>query len=54
MQLVAKRPCGTPGFRQYRGGMGYEMIVAAEGTPLWGFMTVTSGASSPRSRLFGG
>ncbi len=44
MQLVSKRIVrDNQGFGKHRGGMGYEMIVAAEGTPLWGFMTVTSG-----------
>ncbi|MGV9713966.1 hydantoinase B/oxoprolinase family protein [Gordonia sp. NPDC003424] len=45
MQLVAKRLVrDNMGFGKFTGGMGYEMIVAAEGTPQWGFMTVTSGA----------
>ena len=45
MQLVAKRLVrDNMGFGKFNGGMGYEMIVAAEGTPEWGFMTVTSGA----------
>ena len=45
MQLVAKRLVrDNMGFGKHTGGMGYEMIVASEGTPLWGFMTVTSGA----------
>ncbi|WP_099025555.1 hydantoinase B/oxoprolinase family protein [Mycolicibacterium palauense] len=45
MQLVAKRLVrDNMGFGKFNGGMGYEMIVAAEGTPQWGFMTVTSGA----------
>nr|MDT0523794.1 hydantoinase B/oxoprolinase family protein [Streptomyces sp. DSM 41633] len=45
MQLVAKRLVrDNMGFGKFTGGMGYEMIVAAEGTPEWGFMTVTSGA----------
>jgi hypothetical protein len=43
------------GFGKHTGGMGYEMIVASEGTPLWGFMTVTSGAKFSSSYgLFGG
>ena len=56
MQLVAKRLVrDNQGFGKYRGGMGYEMIVAAEGTPLWGFMTVTSGAKfSSITGTFGG
>lgn len=45
MQLVAKRLVrDNMGFGKHTGGMGYEMIVASEGSPLWGFMTVTSGA----------
>ncbi len=45
MQLVAKRLVrDNMGFGKFNGGMGYEMIVAAEGSPQWGFMTVTSGA----------
>lgn len=45
MQLVSKRLVrDNMGFGKFTGGMGYEMIVAAEGTPEWGFMTVTSGA----------
>ncbi len=45
MQLVAKRLVrDNMGFGKHTGGMGYEMIVASEGTPLWGFMTVTSGS----------
>ncbi|MGW0017163.1 hydantoinase B/oxoprolinase family protein [Rhodococcus sp. NPDC003382] len=56
MQLVSKRIVrDNQGFGKYRGGMGYEMIVAAEGTPLWGFMTVTSGAKfSSITGQFGG
>jgi hypothetical protein len=45
MQLVSKRLVrDNMGFGKFTGGMGYEMIVAAEGTAQWGFMTVTSGA----------
>lgn len=45
MQLVSKRLVrDNMGFGKFTGGMGYEMIVAAEGTPQWGFMAVTSGA----------
>ncbi len=44
LQLVSKRVVrDNQGFGKYRGGMGYEMIVAARNTPEWGFMTVTSG-----------
>jgi acetone carboxylase alpha subunit len=56
MQLVAKRLVrDNMGFGKHTGGMGYEMIVASEGTPLWGFMTVTSGAKfSSIYGMFGG
>ncbi|KFB03084.1 Hydantoinase B/oxoprolinase [Frankia sp. Allo2] len=56
MQLVAKRLVrDNMGFGKFTGGMGYEMIVAAEGTPEWGFMTVTSGAKfSSIYGMFGG
>jgi acetone carboxylase alpha subunit len=56
MQLVSKRLVkDNMGFGKYTGGMGYEMIVASEGTPLWGFMTVTSGAKfSSVYGMFGG
>ncbi|WP_028245880.1 hydantoinase B/oxoprolinase family protein [Pseudoclavibacter soli] len=56
MQLVSKRIVrDNQGFGKFRGGMGYEMIVAAENTPLWGFMTVTSGAKFPSiTGAFGG
>jgi hypothetical protein len=43
------------GFGKYRGGMGYEMAVAARGTPLWGFATVSCGSKfSAIPGLFGG
>ena len=35
------------GFGKHRGGMGYEIAVAAKGTPLWGFVTVSSGSKFP-------
>jgi hypothetical protein len=56
MQLVSKRLVrDNMGFGKQCGGMGYEMIVASEGTPLWGFMTVTSGAKfSSVYGMFGG
>lgn len=56
MQLVSKRIVkDNQGFGKFRGGMGYEMIVAAENTPLWGFMTVTSGSKFPSiTGAFGG
>lgn len=56
LQLVSKRlVTDNQGFGKYRGGMGYEMIVASRGTPSWGFMTVTSGSKfSSVSGMFGG
>ncbi|MEZ2122262.1 hydantoinase B/oxoprolinase family protein [Corynebacterium sp. CCM 9203] len=56
MQLVSKRLVkDNMGFGKFTGGMGYEMIVAAEGTPHWGFMTVTSGSKfSSIYGMFGG
>jgi acetone carboxylase alpha subunit len=56
MQLVSKRLVrDNMGFGKFTGGMGYEMIVASEGSPQWGFMTVTSGAKfSSVYGLFGG
>lgn len=42
-------------FGKFHGGMGYEMAVAAKGTPLWGFATVSSGSKFPPvPGLFGG
>jgi acetone carboxylase, alpha subunit len=56
MQLVAKRLVrDNMGFGKFTGGMGYEMIVASEGSPHWGFMTVTSGSKfSSIYGMFGG
>jgi N-methylhydantoinase B/oxoprolinase/acetone carboxylase alpha subunit len=56
MQLVSKRLVrDNMGFGKFTGGMGYEMIVASEGTPHWGFMTVTSGSKfSSIYGMFGG
>ncbi|CAN5421005.1 hydantoinase B/oxoprolinase family protein [soil metagenome] len=56
MQLVSKRLVrDNMGFGKFTGGMGYEMIVASEGSPHWGFMTVTSGAKfSSIYGMFGG
>ena len=56
LQLVSKRLVrDNQGFGKYRGGMGYEMIVASRGTPSWGFMTVTSGSKfSSVPGMFGG
>ena len=56
LQLVSKRLVrDNQGFGKFRGGMGYEMMVASRGTPSWGFMTVTSGSKfSSVPGMFGG
>jgi len=56
LQLISKRiKRDNQGFGKYRGGMGYEVAVAAKGTPLWGFATVSSGSKFPSvPGLFGG
>jgi N-methylhydantoinase B/oxoprolinase/acetone carboxylase alpha subunit len=56
LQLVSKkitRDTQAPG--KYRGGQGYQMIVATKDSDQWGFMTVTTGAKIPPIQgLFGG
>ena len=48
LQLISKKiKRDAQGFGMYRGGMGYEIAVAARGTPLWGFATVSSGSKFP-------
>ena len=48
LQLISKKiKRDAQGFGKYRGGMGYEIAVAARGTPLWGFATVSSGSKFP-------
>jgi len=56
LQLISKKiKRDAQGFGRYRGGMGYEMAVAAKGTPQWGFATVSSGSKFPAvPGLFGG
>ena len=56
VQLTSKKiKRDNQGFGKFRGGMGYEMAVAARGTPLWGFATVSSGSKFPAvPGLFGG
>jgi hydantoinase/oxoprolinase-like protein len=56
LQLISKKiKRDAQGFGRYRGGMGYEIAVAARGTPLWGFATVSSGSKFPAiPGLFGG
>jgi acetone carboxylase alpha subunit len=47
VQLISKKiKRDAQGFGRYRGGMGYEIAVAARGTPLWGFAMVSSGSKS--------
>ena len=56
LQLISKRiKRDNQGFGKLRGGMGYEMAVAAKGTPMWGFATVSSGSKFPAvPGMFGG
>ena len=56
VQLISKKiKRDAQGFGKHRGGMGYEIAVAARGTPLWGFATVSSGSKFPAiPGLFGG
>ena len=56
LQLISKKiKRDAQGFGKHRGGMGYEIAVAARGTPLWGFATVSSGSKFPAvPGLFGG
>ncbi|CCH78285.1 putative 5-oxoprolinase [Nostocoides japonicum T1-X7] len=56
LQLISKRiKRDNQAFGKYRGGMGYEIAVAAKGTPMWGFATVSSGSKFPAvPGLFGG
>jgi len=56
LQLISKKiKRDNQGFGKRRGGMGYEIAVAAHGTPLWGFATVSSGSKFPAvPGLFGG
>jgi N-methylhydantoinase B/oxoprolinase/acetone carboxylase alpha subunit len=43
------------GWGKYRGGLGYEQMVSARGTAMWGFMTGQSGSWFPSAPgLFGG
>ncbi len=56
VQLTSKKiKRDNQGFGKFRGGMGYEMAVAARGTPMWGFATVSCGSKFPvLPGLFGG
>jgi len=56
LQLTSKKiKRDAQGFGKHRGGMGYEIAVAAKGTPLWGFATVSSGSKFPAiPGVFGG
>jgi N-methylhydantoinase B/oxoprolinase/acetone carboxylase alpha subunit len=56
LQLVSKKmTTDTQAPGKYRGGMGYQMIVATKDSAQWGFMTVSVGAKIPPIQgLFGG
>ncbi len=56
VQLVSKKMLrDNQAFGKYRGGMGYEILAAMRGSPLWGFMAVCTGSKiSPVPGLFGG
>jgi N-methylhydantoinase B/oxoprolinase/acetone carboxylase alpha subunit len=56
LQLTSKKiKRDAQGFGKHRGGMGYEIAVAAKGTSLWGFATVSSGSKFPAiPGVFGG
>jgi N-methylhydantoinase B/oxoprolinase/acetone carboxylase alpha subunit len=56
LQLVSKKiTTNTQAPGKYRGGMGYQMIVATKDSNEWGFMTVAPGAKTPSIQgLFGG
>ncbi len=56
MQLISKKiKRDNQGFGKFRGGMGYEMALAAKDTPFWGFAAVSSGSKFPATPgLFGG
>src|SRR6202040_4187652 len=50
IQLISKKmKRDAQGFGKYRGGMGYEIAVAARGTPLWGLPPCRVARSSRRS-----
>ncbi len=56
IQIVSKKLMkDNQGFGKYRGGMGYQMILAMRDSPAWGFMLTAMGAKFPNvPGLFGG
>jgi acetone carboxylase alpha subunit len=56
IQIVSKKLMkDNQAFGKYRGGMGYQMMVASRESPFWGFMTCCVGSKFPTiSGLFGG
>jgi N-methylhydantoinase B/oxoprolinase/acetone carboxylase alpha subunit len=56
MQIVSKRLMrDNQAFGKYRGGMGFQVIVATKDSPMWGFMTTCIGSKLPNvPGLFGG
>jgi N-methylhydantoinase B/oxoprolinase/acetone carboxylase alpha subunit len=56
MQIVSKKIMrDVQAAGKYRGGMGYQMMVATKDSDQWGFMTTTVGAKIPTNQgLFGG
>lgn len=56
LQIVSRQfMTDNIGFGKYRGGAGYEMIVAIKDSSMWGFLTCATGAKIPTvPGLFGG
>lgn len=56
LQLVSKKLLrDNQAFGKYRGGMGYEMMVATKDSDFWGFMVTCLGSKFPITKgLFGG
>jgi acetone carboxylase alpha subunit len=56
LQLVSKKLMrDNQGFGKFRGGMGYQMVLAMRGSPFFGFMVTAIGSKIPNvSGLFGG
>lgn len=56
LQLVSKKLLqDNQAFGKYRGGMGYEMMVATKDSDMWGFMVTCIGSKIPITQgLFGG
>ncbi|EZP76309.1 hydantoinase B/oxoprolinase [Parageobacillus genomosp. 1] len=55
MHLSRRIVKDNQGFGKFRGGQGYQMIVAVKDTPFWGLMATTIGSKYPTvNGLFGG